>query len=155
MGNFSVERRSLKLQTKTAPEFIDLTDNVTAFVTESGITEGTVTVYSKHTTGAIRINENETGIQKDFTDHLEKMLPRHKYYTHNDLTIRTENLECDDDVCAKNGHAHQQHFLLGTSETIPVAEGKLTLGRWQRIFFIELCSPRKREVVLQVMGLKK
>jgi secondary thiamine-phosphate synthase enzyme len=154
MPEFSVERRVLNLQTNTAPEFVDITDNVTAFVTECGVTEGTVTVYSKHTTGAVRINEAETGIQKDFAEHLEKMLPRHKYYRHNDLTIRTENIDCDDDVCAKNGHAHQQHFLLGTSETIPIADGKLILGRWQRVFFIELCSPRKREIVLQVMGLK-
>ena len=140
------------LHTKEAPEFIDLTDEVIAAVKKSGVENGIVTVYTKHTTAAIRINERESGFIEDFKDFVKKTLPPHAYYRHNDMKIRTENLDCDDDRCAKNGHSHCQHMLLGTSETIPIVDGTLTLGRWQRVFLVELCSPRKREVVIQVMG---
>lgn len=144
--------QTLKLKTPAAPEFIDITDNVVKAVQQSGVKQGTVTVYSKHTTAAIRINEKESGFIQDFKDYLTKTFPAHHYYRHNDMKIRTENIDCDDDRCDKNGHSHCQHLLLGTSETIPIIEGKLTFGRWQRVFLVELCSPRKREVVLQVVG---
>lgn len=140
------------VHTPGAPEFIDITDEVIAAVNKSKVKHGTVTVYAKHTTAAIRINEKESGFIEDFKDFVKKTLPPHAYYRHNDMKIRTENIDCDDDRCDKNGHAHCQHMLLGTSETIPIVDGKLTLGRWQRVFLVELCSPRKREVVLQVIG---
>lgn len=143
---------SLELKTPAAPELIDITGTVQAAVKKSGITNGTVTVYSKHTTAAIRINEKESGFIQDFKDYLNKTFPPHQYYRHNDMKIRTENIDCDDDRCDKNGHSHCQHMLLGTSETIPILEGKITLGRWQRVFLVELCGPRKREVVFQVVG---
>lgn len=140
------------LRTKEAPEFVDLTEEVVAAVKKAGVMNGIVTVYVKHTTAAIRINEKEKGFIEDFKDYLKKEFPPFQYYRHNDMKIRTENLDCDDEQCAKNGHSHCQHMLLGTSETIPIVDGKLTLGRWQRVFLVELCSPRKREVVFQVMG---
>lgn len=140
------------LTTPGAPEFIDITDEVMAVVKKSHVINGTVTVYVKHTTAAIRINEKESGFIQDFKDYLNKTFPPFSYYRHNDMKIRTENLDCDDDRCDKNGHSHCQHMLLGTSETIPIVDGKLTLGRWQRVFLVELCSPRRREVVLQVVG---
>ncbi len=140
------------LHTKEAPQFVDLTDEVQAAVAKSGVTNGTVTVYSKHTTAAIRINEKESGFIEDFKDFLKKEFPPFAYYRHNDMKIRTENLDCDDDRCAKNGHSHCAHMLLGTSETIPIVDNKLTLGMWQRVFLVELCSPRKREVVFQIIG---
>jgi len=52
----------------------------------------------------------------------------------------------------RNGHAHCQHLLLGAGETLPVIDGRLGLGRWQRLFLVELCSAREREVVVQVLG---
>ncbi len=148
----TVVTHTLALNTPAAPEFIDITDEVVAAVNKSGVKNGTVTVYVKHTTAAIRINEKESGFIQDFKDYLNKTFPPFNYYRHNDMKIRTENLDCDDDRCDKNGHSHCQHMLLGTSETIPIVDGKLTLGRWQRVFLVELCSPRKREVVFQVIG---
>lgn len=147
-----VKTTILKFDTPGAPEFIDMTDEVAQAVKESGVKNGTVTVYSKHTTAAVRINEWETGIRHDFKEMVKKMFPPHEYYRHNDMSVRTENIDCDDDRCDKNGHSHQTHLFMGTSETIPISEGTMMLGRWQRILFIELCSPRKREVVLQIMG---
>ncbi len=143
----------LKFTTTGAPDFIDLTDETEKAVKSSGIQNGTVLVYSKHTTAAIRINESEAGIKHDFREHVKKIYPPFEYYRHNDMGVRTENLDCDDNRCDKNGHSHLNHFFLGTSETIPIVEGKMALGRWQRVFLIELCSPRKREVVLQVLGV--
>jgi secondary thiamine-phosphate synthase enzyme len=129
-----VKHHVLTLKTPGAPEFIDLTDQIRAFVESSGIHDGILSVTSKHTTAAIRINENESGIQGDFKDFLEKILPAGQYYRHNDGSLRTENLDCEDDRCTRNGHSHCQHLLLGTSETLPIIDRKLVLGRWQRIF---------------------
>jgi secondary thiamine-phosphate synthase enzyme len=70
-------------------------------------------------------------------------------YQHNDLSRRTGDVAPDE--CA-NGHAHCQHLLIGASENIPVAEGRLDLGRWQRIFLLELDRPRDRQLVVQVFG---
>lgn len=147
-----VHTHTFIIHTPRAPEFIDITGEIESAVKKTGVKNGTVTVYVKHTTAAIRINEKESGFIQDFKDYLNKTFPPHQYYRHNDMKIRTENIDCDDDRCDKNGHAHCQHMLLGTSETIPIVDGKLTLGRWQRVFLVELCSPRKREVVFQVIG---
>lgn len=148
----TVRTTILKFDTPGAPEFIDMTDEVVKAVTESGVRNGAVTIFSKHTTAAVRINEWETGIRHDFKEVVKRMFPPFDYYRHNDMSVRTENIDCDDDRCDKNGHAHQTHLFMGTSETVPIVDGKMTLGRWQRIFLIELCSPRTREIVLQVMG---
>jgi secondary thiamine-phosphate synthase enzyme len=98
----------------------------------------------------VRINENETCLKRDMARVLERIAPCDEYYEHNDLEIRTENLTDDEDL---NGHAHCIHMLMGASESIPVIDGKLTLGRWQRIFLIELDKARNREVLVQVIGL--
>ncbi|MCX6093406.1 MAG: secondary thiamine-phosphate synthase enzyme YjbQ [Candidatus Bipolaricaulota bacterium] len=133
----------------TAPEFIDITDEVAAAVEASGIQDGTVTVFSRHTTAAIKINENEPLLLRDMARFLETSAPREAEYRHNDFVIRTANMT--DDECP-NGHSHCQHLLLGASETIPVMGGRLALGRWQSIFLVELDRPREREVIIQVQG---
>ena len=81
---------------------------------------------------------------------LARIAPAGVYYRHNDLTIRTVNLVEDEDL---NGHAHCQHLLMGASESIPCADGEMLLGRWQRIFLIELDCPRQREVIVQAVGI--
>jgi secondary thiamine-phosphate synthase enzyme len=80
---------------------------------------------------------------------LEQMASRNATYRHNDFSIRTVNMT--ENECP-NGHAHCQHLLLGTSENIPIINGNLQLGRWQRIFLMELDMPRPREVLVQVLG---
>ena len=139
----------MRIATQKATEFIDVTEQVRACVDEADLSNGTVTVYSRHTTAAIKINENEPLLLQDMEDFLERMAPRYADYRHNDFTIRTVNMT--DDECP-NGHAHCQSLLLGTSETIPLIDGQLQLGRWQSVFLIELDHPRPREVVVQVMG---
>lgn len=144
--------RTIQVRAPAALEFVDITESVQACVKSSGIRNGLIAITSQHTTAAIRVNENEKGFREDFKEFISKLLPAQNYYRHNDGSVRTENIDCDDDRCMRNGHSHVQHMLLGTSETLPIIQGQLKLGRWQRIFLIELCSPRKREVVLTVVG---
>jgi len=132
-----------------APEFIDITDEVIGAVEAAGVREGAATVFSRHTTAAVKINEHEPLLLEDMARFLERIVPRAADYRHNDFTIRTANMT--EDECP-NGHAHCQHLLLSASETIPISDGALTLGRWQRVFLIELDRPRRREVVIQVHG---
>lgn len=145
----SISTEVLKIQTTKAPEFIDITDEVIKFVEEMEINSGALVIYSRHTTAAIRINENETLLKKDMAEFLNQVAPEEDYYRHNDFSIRTENMTEDE---VPNGHAHCQSLGLGASETIPVIDGELQLGNWQRVFLIELDHARRREVILQALG---
>lgn len=144
-----VKNFSLKVATKDAPQLIDITDWVKGCVAESRINNGMVLVYSRHTTAAVKINENEPLLIEDMAEFLERIAPRDAYYRHNDFSIRTVNMTEDE---SPNGHAHLQHLMLGCSETIPLIDGKIPFGQWQSIFFIELDHPRPREVMVQILG---
>ena len=139
----------LILNTVRAPQLIDITKDVLAFALYSGIQNGIVVAFSRHTTAAIKISENEPLLLEDLENFLERIAPRDGEYRHNDFTIRTINMT--EDECP-NGHAHCQHLLMSTSETIPIIDGELQLGRWQSVFLVELDHPRSREVVLQAIG---
>lgn len=149
-GGARVVTECIPIVTAEAPDFVDLTAEIEEIVNRTGVLHGFVTVFSKHTTAAVRINENETCLKRDMAKVLERIAPCGTYYEHNDLEIRTENLTEDEDM---NGHSHCLQMLMGTSESIPVIGGKLGLGRWQRVFLIELDKPRNREVVVQVLGI--
>jgi secondary thiamine-phosphate synthase enzyme len=142
---------ALVTATTAAPEFIDITDEVQRIVADSGVRFGQATVFSCHTTAAIRVNENEPLLLQDMGRILHEIAPLHADYEHNDFTRRTVNME--EDECA-NGHAHCQHLFLSTSETVPVLEGRMTLGQWQRIFLVELDRPRERKVLVNIVGVK-
>jgi secondary thiamine-phosphate synthase enzyme len=114
-----------------------------------GVREGIALVFSCHTTAAIRINENEPLLLRDMEEFLKRLAPRELYYRHNDFEIRTHNMTPEE---CPNAHAHLQHLLLGTSEAVPIQGGNLVLGRWQRIFLVELDRPRERKVLVQVVG---
>jgi secondary thiamine-phosphate synthase enzyme len=144
-----LHRRVIQREASGAPEFIDITGEVTGAVEASGVREGAVTVFSRHTTAAVKINENEPLLLEDMARFLEQVAPRAADYRHNDFVIRTVNMT--EDECP-NGHSHCQHLLLSASETIPICGGAPLLGRWQRVFLIELDRPRPREVVIQVQG---
>jgi len=106
-------------------------------------------VFSKHTTAAVIIQENEPLLLEDMNALLERLSSTGGDYEHNDMSRRTGPMEPEE--CA-NGHAHCQHLLLGSSENIPIAGGRLELGRWQRVFVLELDRGRNRSVVVQVFG---
>lgn len=138
-----------RVKTTCAPEFIDITDWVAECVAESQIANGFVVVYSKHTTAAVKINENEPLLLDDMAGFLEKIFPRDHSYQHNNFEIRTINMNENE---SPNGHAHLQHLLMGTSETVPVIDGQMQFGTYQSIFFIVLDHPRPREVLVQIVG---
>src|SRR5262245_3212876 len=129
-----------------------MTDDLRDLVDRSEVRDGMALVYSPHTTCAILINEREAGFVGDFNSLMESLVPLDGPYRHDDLEARTENLD-DDPHEIPNGHAHCRHALIGSaSQTIPIVDGELMLGRWQRVFFLELDRPRDRRVLMQVMG---
>ncbi len=142
-------RAKFQVVTERAPQFIDITEEVQRVVQASGVREGLALVFCRHTTAAVRINENEPLLIADMEEFLKRIAPRDLYYRHNDFEIRTHNMTPEE---SPNGHAHCQHLLLGASEAIPVEHGRLCLGSWQRLFLVELDRPREREVTVQIFG---
>ena len=145
-----VKNFSLKVDTKDAPQLIDITDWVKGCVAESKVSNGMVLVYSRHTTAAVKINENEPLLIEDMAEFpgahrppRRVLPPQRLFHPHS---------QYDRGTSPPNGHAHLQHLMLGCSETIPLIDGKIPFGQWQSIFFIELDHPRPREVMVQIVG---
>jgi secondary thiamine-phosphate synthase enzyme len=148
-----IKQKFFEYKSKDYLEFKDLTDDVADFIKENKIKNGQVLVYSTHTSLAICINEKETGITKDFNRVLERIVPRGDYYYHNDLTVRTENLVCQSGASdCLNGYSHCTQLLMRNSEVIPIENGKMIFGPWQKIFAIELDCSRPRKLVFQIIG---
>ena len=143
--------RVVGVETERHLQFLDVTDEVTRSLAESGVQNGFAVVFSRHSTAGIRINEHEPLLLEDMATLLERVVPQETSYRHDDFSVRTVNLTEGERV---NGHSHCRSLLLGASESVPVAGGKLLLGRWQRVFLVELDGPRPRTVSLLVMGLR-
>ena len=118
---------TLKVRSETSPEFIDITDEVEEFIESSGVLNGIVVVFSKHTTAAIVIQEDEPLLLDDFRNLLDSIASSDAKYSHNDFDVRTVHMH--DNECP-NGHSHCQHLTLGSSESVPVIDGKMALGEW-------------------------
>lgn len=138
------------METRRGPEFIDITDTVQEMISKSKVKEGNVLVFSRHTTCGVVIQEHEPLLIQDMYRQLEKLASPAEDYQHNNFDIRTVNM-CDDE-CA-NGHAHCQHLFIGCSVHVPVTDGHLALGQWQRVFILEMDRPRTREILVQIMGI--
>ena len=147
----AVNLRRLAVETREPIQFLDITDEVTSIVRGTGVRDGIVTIVSRHTTAAVRIQEAEPLLLEDLLSFLRRLAPANVHYQHNDFRVRTHHMHPDE---SPNGHSHCLQFLLGTSETVPVEDGQLVLGEWQRIFLVELDGPRpKREVLIQTVGI--
>jgi secondary thiamine-phosphate synthase enzyme len=146
---YQIVTEHLSLFTDFACQFIDLTDRVDGIIANSGIQNGQVVIFTRHTTAAIRINEAEPELLKDFVTFLERFAPSNGVYRHDDFNVRTVNMTDEE---RENGYAHCRQLLMAASETVPVVDGKACLGRWQRIFLVELDRPRVRSVIVQVVG---
>jgi secondary thiamine-phosphate synthase enzyme len=144
-----VHHQTLTLETVDGLQFIDITDQIAAIVAEAGIENGWINVQTQHTTTAIIINEHEPLLLEDMKDLFERIAPQQHNYRHNDFEVRTVNMQPDE---SPNGHSHCRSLFLRASETINIFEGKMQLGRWQRIFFLELDCPRQRNISVMVMG---
>jgi secondary thiamine-phosphate synthase enzyme len=138
----------IRLATTRPTDFVDLTDRLTRFLAETGVETGMVNIQTAHTTTAVVVNEHEPLLLDDFRDLLERAAPRTATYRHDDLS-RRRAVPADE---PRNGHAHGRALLLPTSVCLNVIDGRLALGRWQRVFLLDLDGPRTREVSVVVMG---
>ncbi|WP_407393020.1 secondary thiamine-phosphate synthase enzyme YjbQ [Methanobrevibacter sp.] len=132
----TIKSHSLKINTERNFEIIDITSKINELI---DIDEGIISIFSKHSTSAIVVNENESGLLKDLEFTLNNLITDKYSYSHD----RIDN----------NAKSHLKSFLLSSSECLPVKNGKLDLGTWQSVFFIELDGPRRaRTITLTMVG---
>jgi len=142
------QREEVEVQTPEGLAFVDITPRVVEVVERSALAEGLVNIQSMHTTAAVMVNENEPLLLHDLRAALERAAPRHLSYRHDDFAQRVA-IPPDEPA---NGHAHCQALFLRASETLGLADGRLRLGRWQRVFLVELDGPRTRTFAVTVLG---
>jgi len=131
----------IQLASRGEGDVMDITGKVQTCVEEAGLSRGVVTIFVSGSTGAVTTMEYEPGLVKDLPEMLERVVPRDRAYAHQETW--------NDD----NGHSHVKASLIGPSLVVPFVDGKLTLGVWQQIVFLELdIHPRNRRIVLQVTG---
>jgi secondary thiamine-phosphate synthase enzyme len=146
----------LEIETDPGIQIYNLTAKIQEFIQFTAIAQGQVLVFSRHTTTALAINEDEPRLFEDMRVYLQKLAPeremaigekRHSYW-HNDLHLRP-NIPANE---PENAHSHLIAITLSTSEVIPIIDGQLALGNYQSVLLFELDGPRKRTVLLQVSG---
>jgi secondary thiamine-phosphate synthase enzyme len=136
-----IQTRRLEFSTRGDSDIHDLTPAVTRAVQESGLHDGVVTLFTPSATSCLTTIEFEDGALDDLRRAIERLAPADMEYRH--------NLRWGDD----NGHAHVRAALLGPSLSLPVVDGRMTLGTWQQIVFIDFdVRPRRRSVVVQLLG---
>jgi secondary thiamine-phosphate synthase enzyme len=137
------------LRTERPLQFIDITELVAERVRRSEIEHGLVCVQTLHTTAAVLLNENEPLLLEDLQRALERLVPGDLPYGHDDLARRADASAAE----RRNGHAHARALLLAPSATLTVVGGRLVLGRWQRVFLVELDGGRPRSLSILVLGV--
>jgi secondary thiamine-phosphate synthase enzyme len=132
----TIKTHSLKLNTNKNFEIIDITSRINNLI---DVETGIISIFSRHSTSAIVVNENEKGLLKDLEFTLNNLITDKYSYSHD----RIDN----------NARSHLKSFLLSSSEALPIKNGKLDLGTWQSVFFIELDGPRNnRTITLTIIG---
>ena len=145
----STHRHTRFALTTTRPtQFIDLTERLERLVAEADVGFGLLNVQTLHTTTAVIVNEHEPLLLDDFQELLQGAAPDDGRYRHDDPMARVVNLTTAERA---NGHAHCRALLLPTSVCLNVVKGRLLLGHWQRVFFVELDGPREREISVLVL----
>lgn len=133
--------KNIQLKSKGETDIIDITDHVSQAIEESSVSNGIATVFVAGSTAALTTIEYEPGLKHDFPQMLSRVAPKDIVYEH------------DNTWHDGNGHSHVRASLIGPSLTIPVVGGKLTLGTWQQIVFLEMDTrPRNRNVIVQMLG---
>ena len=126
------------MDTNSTSEFIDITARLAELVTESGIVDGVCYVYVPHTTAGITINENyDPAVARDIEATLSQLVPDLGDYLHEE----------------GNSAAHIKATLVGSTTTLLVSNGSLSLGRWQGVYLCEFDGPRTRQIQVRVVGL--
>jgi secondary thiamine-phosphate synthase enzyme len=136
-----VHSGELRLSTKGDSDIIDITSGVQRIVATSGVAEAQATAFVRGSTAAVTTMEFEPGGVHDLQTMVERLIPAAGEYEHNRLNHDT------------NSHAHQRASLVGSSETVPVLDGRLALGTWQQLVLIDFDDhPRERSIVVQVLS---
>src|SRR3954447_15377871 len=136
-----IAQGSLERQTTADTDVLDLTPDLSDFVSKSGVAEGLLVIFVPGSTAGITTIESESGAIADFKRAVERLAPRDEHYEH--------NLRWGDG----NGYSHIRAALLGPSLTVPVSEGQLELGKWQQIVLCDFDNrPRRRRVLLRLLS---
>ena len=136
MKNF---RRELWFNTRKRYEFVHITDKVEAALMESGIKEGLCLVNAMHITASVFINDNESGLHRDYLEWLEKLAPYDRTgYHHN--------------VGEDNADAHMKRQVMGRGVVVAVTGGRLDLGPWEAIFYGEFDGRRRKRALIKIIG---
>ena len=132
---------SIGLNTKGNADMLDITDQVSRAVAGSGIKDGIVTLFCPSSTSALTTIEYESGCLSDLRRLFDEIVDPNRPYAH--------NARWGDG----NGHSHVRAAMLGASLTVPFVSGRLTLGTWQQIIFVDFdIRPRRRDLVVQILG---
>ncbi|MCC6027926.1 MAG: secondary thiamine-phosphate synthase enzyme YjbQ [Archaeoglobus sp.] len=123
--------KAIEVRTEKRTEIVDITDRVEKLLEGSGV----ALIFTPHTTASIILNEAEEGLLDDILELMEKIAPRNSNYRHNRID--------------SNADAHLKASILGNSVLVPFENGKLKLGTWQRVLFIEFDGPRNRRVFVR------
>lgn len=129
----------LVFNTKTHREYVHITPQVEAAVKKSGVKEGLAFVSAMHITAGVYVNDNEAGLIEDIDKWLEGLAPFRKEYKHH---------QTGED----NGDSHLKALLIHHEVTLPITDGKLDLGTWQRVFYAEFDGRRNKRVIIKIMG---
>jgi secondary thiamine-phosphate synthase enzyme len=137
----TVETLSIDLQTGGNGDMQDITANVVSAVSQAGMRNGIVTIFCPSATSALTTIEYESGCISDLQRLFDEIVNPARHYAH--------NARWGDG----NGHSHVRAALLGPSLTVPFVDGRLTLGTWQQIIYVDFDNrPRRRSLVAQVVG---
>lgn len=132
-------REELWFETKTRRAYVNITPQVEAALTKSGVREGLVLVNAMHITASVYINDDEPGLLKDYDEFLERLAPQQATYRHN---------ETGED----NGDAHVKRQLMGREVVVAVTGGRLDFGPWEQIFYAEFDGRRRKRVLVKIIG---
>jgi secondary thiamine-phosphate synthase enzyme len=133
-------RKEIWFETRTRRAFINITPNVVEFLGESGVREGLALVNAMHITASVFINDDETGLHKDFETWLEKLAPEKPYsqYHHNGFE--------------DNADAHLKRQIMGREVVVAITNGKLDFGPWEQIFYGEFDGMRRKRILIKIIG---
>jgi thiamine phosphate synthase YjbQ (UPF0047 family) len=151
----------IKIDTDHVFSVHDITTDVENIVNKVGCKEGVATVFSKHTTVSVTMNEMEGRLVDDIRQYFLKLAPPYYPYLHNDIDYRVgpDDWPGGDPAWREfrrtqpvNAHSHLIAMMLGTSESIPVSKGALQRGKYQNVMIADMDGPKTRTIVVQVMG---
>jgi len=136
--------KDVSLQTGKKMEILDVTQYVQRIVKESEVRNGLANVWAPHATAALAVNEHDVDLWEDILSAMRKLVPLEADYRHNAKYGWAPQ--------EQNAHAHILNCMIKPDVTVPLHEGRMQLGTWQSILFIELDGPRSRSISVQIMG---